>query len=330
MTPHLACAVALLGLLGFVPARAADRPARAPTGDRLFLWKVTSKTNTVRLLGSIHLGSEDFYPLPAEIEEAYSQSKVLVVEVDLTKIDLRDMQAVLLDRGVYVEGDTVARHVPRATLQKLRAYLSRRGLPAEQMERFRPWALAVTVTLLEMQGLGYKPELGIDQHFIDNSGGRPIVELESAAEQINLLSGFPEKLEAEFLASTLDGTSKSKELMDKTVALWRAGDAEGLEKLTVTEPLRKQPAMKGVYAKLLDERNEKMAAKVESYLKKSNEPHFVVVGAGHLVGAKGVLKLLERKGYRVEQVTRTSAATDKPQSQPRRRSGYAPADAWSK
>jgi uncharacterized protein len=323
--------VIVCGIVAAVGTGAGARevmPQAAP--DRLFVWKVTSKTNTAYLLGSVPVGSEDFYPLPQEVEDAFKDSKVLVVEVDPTKVDAAEMQAAMVDRGMYIEGDTIARHVPRPTLQKLRAYFSRRGLPAAQMERFRPWALAVTVTVLETQGLGYRAELGVDKYFMDRSAGRPVVELESASAQIDLLSGFPEKLEAEFLASTLDGASKTKEMMEQTVALWRGGDAEGLEKLLVTEPLKKQPGMKGVYAKRFDERNANMAEKVAGFLKKPNDPHFVVVGAGHLVGDKGILKLLERKGYHVSQVTRAAKSADDAGTAERRRSGYVPKDAWSK
>jgi len=104
--------------------------------------------------------------------------------------------------------------------------------------------------------------------------------------------------------------------------------------------------------KLFDERNQQIAAKIEPLLK-SNEPAFVVVGAGHLIGKNGILKLLEKEGYFVEQVTRGGAvvadatkpagaqaggataaapATAPPaegEKKPPKR-GYAPADAWAK
>jgi len=51
--------------------------------------------------------------------------------------------------------------------------------------------------------------------------------------------------------------------------------------------------------KLIDDRNVTMAAKLEDYLK-GKEQFFVVVGALHLVGEKGVARLLQDKGYKVE------------------------------
>jgi len=55
-----------------------------------------------------------------------------------------------------------------------------------------------------------------------------------------------------------------------------------------------------VYEKLLYERNNTMATRIEGFLKAGGR-YFVVVGAGHLVGKKGIIELLKKKGYPVEQ-----------------------------
>ena len=60
-----------------------------------------SGDNTIYLLGSIHLGSKDMYPLPKEFEDAYASSKTLIVEVDLNNLDMQKMQAMMLSKGMY-------------------------------------------------------------------------------------------------------------------------------------------------------------------------------------------------------------------------------------
>jgi uncharacterized protein YbaP (TraB family) len=44
-----------------------------------------------------------------------------------------------------------------------------------------------------------------------------------------------------------------------------------------------------------------MTAKIEDYLK-GKESIFVVVGAAHIIGDKGIAKQLRDKGYKVDQV----------------------------
>ena len=326
--------VRLLGIVlsGVLFACAASSQAQESKTDKgpakLFLWKATSKTNTVYLLGSIHVASPEFYPLPDEIEKAFAQSRALVVEVDLTKVNQEELKGQLLQKGMYPGREVVGNHLPKVTYERLRQYLTNKGLEPAMMEKFKPWALAVTITMLEVQSLGYESELGIDQHFLKNAVDRKIVELESADEQVNVLSGLPEKLEAEFLASTLDSADKTADLMKKTVAAWKAGDAEALEKLLGKDVIADRPELRGVYTRLLDDRNEKMARKIEPLLK-GKDPAFVVVGAGHLLGPKGILKLLEKRGFAVEQVTKAPAGAKADPKKPSRR-GYAPADSWAK
>jgi len=58
---------------------------------------------------------------------------------------------------------------------------------------------------------------------------------------------------------------------------------------------------KSLEKKLLDDRNVAMTGKMEEYLK-GKEPIFVVVGAAHIIGDKGIAKQLRDKGYKVDQV----------------------------
>ncbi len=59
--------------------------------------------------------------------------------------------------------------------------------------------------------------------------------------------------------------------------------------------------MASVYEKLVYQRNRRMTAKIEDLLR-SKDTCFIVVGAGHLVGKKGIVELLKTKGYSVEQM----------------------------
>lgn len=315
----LVCVVALL--LGGPAIAATRRPpakaAPANAGNHTFLWKVTPKdaaagdaAHTVFLLGSVHVGTPDFYPLPKEIEQAFDASKKLVVEVDTEKAGLLQMQGLLMEKGMYRDGDTLADHVAPATLRQFRAYCERTGLPAEALERFRPWASAMTVTMTEVQRQGFRADLGIDEHFTQAArrADKPVLELESAESQIEVLAGLGPELEEQFLLSTLSETGDGgKRLMDESMRAWKAGDADRLKALMIDRPIRESPQMKKVTQKLLDDRNGPMAEKVEAYIKEGEGPYFVVVGAGHLVGEKGIVQVLAKKDYQVEQVRKGAA-----------------------
>ena len=286
---------------------AKDAPKnRHPAADpgRCFLWKVTSPTNTVYLLGSIHVAREDFYPLPEEIEKAFDRSETLVLEVDLEKANQGDAQFRVLQKAMYPRGETLSENLGKETRDALKAYCERKGLPMAQLEPVRPWLVSLTILMSELQETGFRPELGIDMHFANQAKAqnKPVLELESAEFQIDLLSGFSDELQEEFLASTLREVADLKQSLDELAEIWKAGDAEALLREMIEEPLREEPEMKPVMQKLLDDRNVKMAGRIEEFLA-DDEPYFVVVGAAHLVGEQGLVRLLEQTGkYRLEQV----------------------------
>src|SRR5437867_306576 len=58
------------------------QPAVAST-TRHCLWKVQGKTNAIYLFGSVHFLTKRFYPLPAVIENAYQQSRIVAFETDI-------------------------------------------------------------------------------------------------------------------------------------------------------------------------------------------------------------------------------------------------------
>jgi uncharacterized protein YbaP (TraB family) len=62
--------------------------------------------------------------------------------------------------------------------------------------------------------------------------------------------------------------------------------------------MRKYPA---IFKTFLTDRNERWVPKIEDLLR-SGQNVFVVVGAGHLVGTNGVVELLKKKGFAVQQL----------------------------
>ena len=53
---------------------------------KTFAWKVAGKGGTVYLVGSVHLLSNDYYPLQAPLDAAYKDSDLLLEEVDMAEL----------------------------------------------------------------------------------------------------------------------------------------------------------------------------------------------------------------------------------------------------
>lgn len=291
----LACAIALAFA---VPAVAQSTPPPAAKGRKLLMWKATSPTATVYMLGSIHVGDASMYPMPAPAETAFAGSKVLAVEINLKTVDQSRAMKLVQDYGLYAGDDALSKHISKETAAALAEFCSKNGFPPAAFDKLRPWVAAVTVLAVAWKQAGEDPALGVDQHFLDESKApQRIDEFETAELQMSILSGLGEAEQQEMLTQTLLHADKAQASLKKMQDDWKAGDAEALlsslnEQDGMPEPVRK---------KLIDDRNVAMAERVDGYLK-GKEPCFVVVGAAHLLGDKGIVSLLRGKGYKVEQV----------------------------
>jgi uncharacterized protein YbaP (TraB family) len=277
-------------------SQGAAAPAPAPAKKAMF-WKVSSANNVAWLLGSIHVGSKSMYPLPAEIEDAFKRSSALLVEIDINHVDLRKMQMLLFQTGMYGGDETLWDHVSPETRQRLEAFCEKYGLPAMAMSKMKPWAAAMMVSTVPLMKSGMEMGLGIDKYFLDQAekANKRLVEIESADEQIKLVSGITaEMLEKSVAASAnQDPEEQGKRLQQA----WISGDTTQMEKM-----MQEQTSDAVEFAKtMVADRNLHMADVAEQFLK-GKEQAFVVVGAGHMVGTGGVVRILEKRGYKVEQV----------------------------
>ncbi len=268
--------------------------------EKSFLWKIQSESNTVYVLGSLHFSKKEIYPLRQKIEDAFDRSDFLVVEANVNDIRQGDVQK-LMENALYPENDSLEKHLAAEAYERVKKEMSRLGIPPELTNRQKPWFLSMTIVALESVKLGLDPKLGIDMHFLSKAEGKKkILELESLDYQIQVLSGFSDKDQELFLLYTLKDLNILGQELDKMIRAWTSGDVKAMESL-MTKSVAEEERLSSIYEKLVYERNKNMVSKIENFLK-TKETYFVIVGAGHLVGSKGIVELLKKDGYRVEQL----------------------------
>ena len=290
-----ACAVMLLLFASW-----SNAAGNAGNG-KSFLWKVDGKRGAVYLFGSVHLSRADSYPLPHQIEDSFDKATTLALEADPGTAIGEEAQQRMVLSALYPGDDTLRQHLSKETYDLAAHELERLGLSIEQFAKSKPWFLAMTIDVLELQQLGYSPEYGVDLYFADKARRKKkIVELESFDSQINLLNGFSDREQELFLLYTIKDLASIRDEMDELMRAWRTGDTKSMEQI-VTKALTDYPETGPIYEKLYYQRNREMSGRIEQFLK-AGESCFVVVGAAHLVGKEGIIELLKRKGYRVEQL----------------------------
>lgn len=277
-------------------------------GAKGLLWKATKGQNTLYLLGSIHVGTPDMYPMKKSVREAFKQADSLWLEVNL--LGNKDMDY-FTQAMAYTDGTTLKDHVSKDTYAKLQKVLEKMQLPKDVFDGFKPWAVSSNLMLAGMTGsakeVAQAAALGIDSYFTNSAvlTGKPIHELEGLKFQADVLSKVPAATQEKELNDALDHVltptgkpDESMELLKSWQQLWVKADLNQFTKSFISsEEMTQTEAAQ----RLFGERDKNMAKKLMAELdKEGSSTQFVVVGAGHFVIKDMIIDQLKANGYQVE------------------------------
>ncbi|TRY30217.1 TraB/GumN family protein [Aliiglaciecola sp. M165] len=263
------------------------------------VWKVSKGQDQIYVGGTIHLLSQNDYPLPEKYEQAYKMSDTLVFETDIAKMNSPEFQQVSMQYMFLPGGKTVKELISAETFAQLETHLAARNIPVQNFLPFLPSFLAITLTVIELQMMGIN-SAGVDMYFATKGigDGKANQWFEEPEEQLSLLAKMGEGQEDAMIKYTLKDISTVQEMMPKMITAWREGDSQALADIGLTDMMNDYPQ---VYNDLLVQRNKNWLPKLEALFGNENK-EFVLVGALHLVGKDSVLAMLESKGYKVEKM----------------------------
>lgn len=260
---------------------------RAPGSDRAF-----------HLLGSIHVLDQAELPWDPEVDRAFEAAEVLAVEADTQSADA---VALVTTLGLLPPGQSLEEQVSREVWDRVQRAAARHGQPVAALQRLRPWLAGILLSGLAVSRLGYSEALGVDRHFIQRAAGhKALVELEGMEVQLRLFDAMGREAEEAMLDAASRPEAELEAELLKLVAAWKRGDEAAME-AAFLEPARSSTALQGFNERLFYDRSRTMA---ESIAELAEQPRrlFVVVGAGHLVGRRGIPALLAERGFGVRRV----------------------------
>lgn len=261
-------------------------------------WSATKGSTQLILFGSLHVGSDQIYPLPNPLTQELKQSAGLVVETDIrhqsnvtlptTKVS---SEQVLSDEQLFVL-DGIA--------QQLR-------LDAQQIRQLPPWSASLILQMHQFLEMGYQAERGIDLYFMHQAeqDQLPVISLETLQFQVDLLAHLPNSGE-ELLVSLLDEWENNTKLTACMIESWKRGDEKSLLQMLTLTGMSVE-----LEAQMLTERNKDWAEKLTQphFLPQQGKPYVVVVGTLHLIGKQSLLSFLEQKGFSIKQLNQSQTAT---------------------
>lgn len=272
----------LLLVLQMMPAQAAGDFSRG------LFWQVKSAGGQVSwLAGSIHVGNAQVESRIVLAEKLLQRAQRLVLELDSQEMH---KAAQLMQRSQ--EAPFSAGMAPEMAVRTRSALLAR-GMAAEQIDHTPSW-LAILILASPP-----KAEPGMDARLLRaaTSARKPVAGLESAREQLDIFRGMPADVQSAILSMLVSQPDQLNSGWARLYQLYASENLEGLVDVefetTVPETLS-VAQQAAVLDRLVNQRNLRMAERMETYLKQGRA--LIAIGALHL---PGVLRELEAMGYTV-------------------------------
>jgi len=254
------------------------------------VWLAKDSQRQFVLLGSIHVGEQDFYPLPQVFLDYWPQADGLVVEANILQ-----PSDVTIDRNI----PTNANRLNNQDKEVLADIAKEVGLPYQSLIHSPPWLAAINLQMAMASQAGLDQKQGIDVVLLQRAQKQklPILELESIKQQLALMENLPDHGE-DILLSTIRDWNKMKSQLSCLISAWKAGDHQHL--LSLFEDSQYSEITD---EKIIFERNRNWAQQLTHKASYQQGTYLVVVGALHLFGEQGLPALLEKQGFTVKQLT---------------------------
>lgn len=259
------------------------------------VWKVSYGNNTLYIAGTIHVLGRSDYPLPEEFEKSYGWADTLVFETDISQARSTTFAQKMMQRMLYPPGESLKETLDSETYERLAAYFADK-MPMAQVDNLKPAMVVLIMSSLEYQRMGMVIA-GVDEHFwmraIEDE--KPTRILETIDEQLDYIVNMGKGKENEMIRNALDEVERIEMIISSLKEAWRSGDRAAIESLILEDMIKDYPEL---YQSLLVNRNSNWMPHIVEMLE--DEPiELVLVGALHLVGEKGLLQMLQNKGYEV-------------------------------
>lgn len=292
--PVLVVLVALSLLTAVAGAADADRGVRAPsTWPHGILFRVDHPGRPASyVFGTLHSADPRATAVAGKATVAMARTRTLAVEADLGPGDIGDFFA-----GAQLpEGQQLADWLAPRTMAAVEQALADR-MDAGTVRRLKPWA--AFLKLAEGPPTS-APTLDALLRAAARERHMAILGLELPEEQVAALDSIPMASQVALVEYVLRERAALASDHEAAVHAWLAGDLRALAR-TAEAPGVRDPGVAAHFAALrtalIDGRSALLAHRLFVPLRAGGV--FVVVGASHLAGRRGLLALLNAQGYRI-------------------------------
>ncbi len=265
-----------------------------PMTESSLLWEVKGDgIEKSYLFGTMHLIEKEYFLFPKKLEKLVAKSDVLIMELAGLPDPQEAMEYLVLKEGKFNDFFSDVQMDSIYTWAQSEMGLSKEGFDAS-FSKMKPFVVVQMAVQMHFMGKTESYEVSFERLADENK--IEILGLETIGEQMALFDDLEDSEMNEIVMETIRKDDQSLELTKEMMQVYSRQQIDSLYMIILDEG----GTIADKQAAFLDNRNEKWIPKIEAVIKDNRA--FIAVGAGHLGGPIGIIRLLEKKGYTVTPV----------------------------
>ena len=284
--------ILLICMLSTLACHTGRKSTKVSEKKDALLWRISGKgANPSYLYGTIHIICAEEFSISDSLESAMERAGKLYLELDMDDpmMMLKTAQLSMLKDG------SIKELAGKERFEKLEKFMKDSiGVPTVLFNRMKPFAL-MSLMYSKIPGCSRTESYELKLVEMAKKGKREVVGLETVEEQFAVFDRIPDSTEVRIIMDMIDDFEGQRKQFAEMTQLYRKRDLDGLGAL-----IRSSPGMAGMEDVMLVDRNKRWIPIMEKAM--SKDAVVFAVGAGHLPGEEGVIRLLRKAGYKVEPV----------------------------
>ena len=271
------------------------------TANAQLLWKISGNglERPSYVFGTHHMASEAICDSIRGFEDAFASVEQVIGEVETELMNdpattTRMMPYMMMPEGVKL----TSLFTPKEVILINEFIKPRLGFTLKDLNAMKPTFLSNMISLtLSMEHFPeFENQEGIDSYLQSRAKkyGKRVGGLETVEFQMDMLFNEDLETQADDLVDLVKNGDKAMKATGKLAQIYMTQNMKKINRFM------HKGSDKEDIKKLLDDRNMNWIVQMKVIMPET--PTMFVVGAGHLPGKNGVLKLLENEGYTVEPI----------------------------
>jgi len=261
-----------------------------PMTKSSLLWKISGPEvkGDSYLFGTMHLIEKEYFIFPKKLEKHVKKTDVLVMELAGLPNQMEATGYVMLEEGSFFDFFTQEETDSILIWAKEKFGMGEETF-RKSFSKMKPFAVTQLGVQLHFIGKTESYEMSFERIAKENDVA--IKGLETIAEQMALFDNLTKKQQAAMVMENIRTGDEAIELIKRMQVTYNTQQIDELYQMIAAEG----GVISEEQGKFLDNRNLNWIPQIKNFVKEQNT--FIGVGAGHLGGPNGVIRLLEKEGY---------------------------------